>query len=72
MRERKQRKREKQKEKERKRDKQRKKSKGEKRAKQREKDVQDQLLSICIQFLKRKKKNIGRNAQNFKKLPTDT
>ena len=31
------------------------------------KDVKDQLLSICIQFSKRKTKYIGRNAQNFKK-----
>ena len=39
----------------------------EKREKKREKDVQVQLLSICTQFAKRKTKNIGRNAQNFKK-----
>ena len=40
--------------------------KGEKR---RENDVQGQLLSISIQFSKRKTKYIGRNAQNLKKLP---
>ena len=44
--------------------------KREKREKKREKekkDVQGQLLSICIQFSKRKNKYIGRNAPNFKK-----
>ena len=35
--------------------------------KRREKYVQGQLLSICIQFSKRKTKYIGRNARNFKK-----
>ena len=35
--------------------------------KKREKDVQGQLLSICIQFSKGKTKYIGRNARNFKK-----
>ena len=42
----------------------------EKKKKRREKerkDVQGQLLSICIQFAKRKTKYIGRNARNFKK-----
>ena len=38
--------------------------KGEKR---RETNVQGQLISICIQFSKRKTKYIGRNARNFKK-----
>ena len=42
----------------------RKREKGEKK---REKDVQGQTLSICIQFSKRKTKYIGRNAQNLKK-----
>ena len=39
------------------------------REKGREKDVQGQLLSICIRLSKRKTKYIyiGRNAQNFKK-----
>ena len=32
-----------------------------------EKYVQGQLISICIQFSKRKTKYIGRNARNFKK-----
>ena len=31
-----------------------------------------QLLSICIPFLKRKTKYIGRNAQTLKKLPAWT
>ena len=35
--------------------------------KKREKDVQGQLLSICIQFSKRKTKYIGRNARTLKK-----
>ena len=35
--------------------------------KKREQDVQGQLSSICIQFLKRKTKYIGRNARNLKK-----
>ena len=52
------RKREKKREKKRKRKKNREKEK---------KDVQGQLLSICIQFTKRKTKHIGRNARNFKK-----
>ena len=57
-------KREREREKERKREKRR-----EKERKRREKDVQGQSLSICIQFAKRKTKYIGRNAQNFKKWP---
>ena len=36
--------------------------KGRKREKRRKKDVQGQLLSICIQLAKRKTKYIGRNA----------
>ena len=62
--------------KERKREKKRKKR--EKREKKREiegkkiigekKDVQGQLLSICIQFSKTKTEYIGRNAQHLKKL----
>ena len=40
--------------------------KKEKTKKKREKDVHAQLLSICIQFSKRKTKYIGRNAQNLK------
>ena len=35
--------------------------------KKRENFGEGQLLSICIQFAKRKTKYIGRNAQNFKK-----
>ena len=35
--------------------------------KKRVNDVQGKLLSICIQFAKRKTKFIGRNAQNLKK-----
>ena len=30
-----------------------------------------QFVSICIQFAKRKTRNIGRNVQNFKKWPAD-
>ena len=37
------------------------------REKRREQYVQGNLLSICIQFAKRKIKFIGRNAQNLKK-----
>ena len=66
-------KREKKREKEReKRGKYRKKREIERKEKEKEKrerkDVQGQLLSLCIQFAKRKTKYIGRNAQNFKKL----
>ena len=45
--------------------------KREKGEKKREKYVQGQLLSICIQFSKRKTKYIGRNAQNLKKWVVD-
>ena len=38
----------------------------EKKREKRGKYVQGQLLSICIQFAKRKTKYIGRNAQNLK------
>ena len=38
-----------------------------KREKMRENYVQGQLLSIFIQFSKRKTKYIGRSAQNFKR-----
>ena len=47
-----------------------KREKREKRREKERKDVQGQLLSICIQFAKRKTKYIGRNAQNFKKWRT--
>ena len=50
---------------EKKRKKREKERKGEKRS---EKDVQGQLIAICIQFSKRKTKYIGRNARNLKKL----
>ena len=40
-----------------------------KREKRRETDVLGKLLSICIQFAKRKTKYIGRNALNFIKWP---
>ena len=53
------------KKKERKREKLR--EKRERKERKGEKKVQGQLLSICIQFSKRKTKYIGRNAQNFKK-----
>ena len=43
--------------------------KREKRREKERKDVQGQLLSICIQFAKRKTKYIGRNAQKFKTWP---
>ena len=57
--------REKKREKERKRENKREKErKGEKK---REEYVQGQLLSICIQFAKKKTKYIGRIAQNLKK-----
>ena len=46
----------------------RKERKGEQRRAKEKKDVQGQLLSICIQFSKRKTEYIGRNAQNLKKL----
>ena len=39
----------------------------EKEREKRDKDVQGQLLSICIQFSQRKMKQIGRNARNLKK-----
>ena len=42
-----------------------------KRKRRREKDVQGKLLSICIQFAKRKTRYISRNAQNFKKWRAD-
>ena len=62
----------KKKEEERKREKKREKErKREKKEKKRENDVQGQLLSICIQFSKRKTKYIGRNAQNLKKWVMD-
>ena len=44
--------------------------KRERERKRRENYVQGQLLSIFIQFSKRKTKYIGRNAQNFKKWRT--
>ena len=41
----------------------------EKKREKERKDGQCQLLSICIQFAKRKTMYIGRNNQNLKKLP---
>ena len=61
------RKREKRKERKREREKRERERKGEKR---RQNYVQGQLLSIFIQFSKRKTKYIGRYAQNFKKWRT--
>ena len=42
-----------------------------KRNKMEKKERKSQLLSICVQFAKRKTKYIGRNAGNFKKWTAD-
>ena len=54
---------------ERKREKKREKERKRERKGEKEKYVQGQLLSICIQFSKRETRHIGRNARNLKNWP---